>query len=1013
MNIYCLLMSRAVRQFFHALVELIVVAAALEGERLPIQVYTPADGLAQSTVHRITRDRRGFLWFGTSEGLSRYDGHDFVTYREGRQARQPRIRAISEDSDGTLWVGGDDGLCRVNPLRNAARVYECWNPTDRRVSVQVLFTEPSGEMLAGTNAGLYRVTRSAKPQFTQIELDDGENAPSVWAIVPDSKGRIWAGGTSGLHLLANDKGAVHLTVRDGLPRNEVLSLAYGPEGKLWVGTERGLCRINTAKDRPVVDGVFTEKDGLPGLTVKVIHRWQPDTIWIGTTAGIAKGILEGGEIARFRSYTEEHGLSDVDFDTMEEDLAGNLWMGSQRGGAMKLTRGGFTSYGLADGLGARYVMGMMETRDGEVCAMTRAPGRLHVNCMEGERVRSTAIPVDGSYYSSHWAGWNQVAAETAAGEWWIGSERGLLVFPPGWRDGGRPPRAVYGSKNGLLTNDIYQVFEDSKGGIWVATRYVAAGVARWDPKSKRFRQFSQEDGLPLMQNLPGVERARPNGFGEDAHGQIWIGWWKAGVLRYANGRFELFEVKDGVPRGGIRRIHTDRKGRVWIGSGAGGVGRIDNPTAKRPTFQTYSPADGLSTAEIQSITEDRQGRIYLGHGLGVDRIDPDAAGPLQVRRFTTEDGLAGGEQQTALRDRHGALWFGSVQGLSRLMPSTDRPTPAPRVYLTSVTVNGHVQPLGGAASVEARLPPLHAAGDQLQIEYAAPRFAPGDVMQYQYRLGDSEPWSAPTTQRSVLLAELPAGKQRFEVRAVNGDGVVSETNAILLFEAIPPVWRRWWFVLGCVAAMAGLGWRLHVYDVRRRLELQGVRMQIARDLHDHVGSGLSQIAILSEVAQRSEEKQQLKQIGDIAREMVDSISDIVWAINPARDNLPDLAQRMRRFAADLLTPRGIDVVFEAAGMSGEEGIDPETRRQVFLIYRECLRNVVRHSRCQSVKIRIVSENGALLVEVADDGVGFDRAVAQGGTGLASVEERARSLGGRIVWLNGTGTTVTLRVPLPV
>jgi signal transduction histidine kinase len=265
----------------------------------------------------------------------------------------------------------------------------------------------------------------------------------------------------------------------------------------------------------------------------------------------------------------------------------------------------------------------------------------------------------------------------------------------------------------------------------------------------------------------------------------------------------------------------------------------------------------------------------------------------------------------------------------------------------------------------------------------------------------------------VLYAELPAGAHRFEVRAMNSDGAMSLESASLAFHVVPPFWRRWWFLALCVAAIAAVAWALHMVDVRRRLEVQSVRMRIARDLHDQVGTGLSQIAILSEVAQRAPDKAPVSQIAEISRELVDSISDIVWAINPARDNLPDLAQRMHRFAADLLTARNVAVEFQAEGLCEPASIGPETRRQVYLIYRECLRNAARHSRCSRVKVRLARQDGALLLEVADDGIGFDRNTVTQGTGLASLEERARAVGGRIEWLNGSGTAVTLRVPLPV
>ena len=300
-------------------------------------------------------------------------------------------------------------------------------------------------------------------------------------------------------------------------------------------------------------------------------------------------------------------------------------------------------------------------------------------------------------------------------------------------------------------------------------------------------------------------------------------------------------------------------------------------------------------------------------------------------------------------------------------------------------------PIPNGATSSLELASRQGIRDQLQIEFASPSFAPGETISYRYRLSADAEWSTPTTQRSVLYADLSDGWRHFEVRAISSDGVVSPASAALRFYVIAPFWRRWWFFVLCLMAVGTAGYGLHRFQLRRRLEVEAVRMRIARDLHDQVGSGLSQIAILSEVAQRSSDPTPIAQIAEVSRELVDGVSDIVWAINPARDNLPDLAQRMRRFAADLLGARDVAVDFNALGLEQSSAIRPETRRQIYLIYRECLSNVARHSKCTRVQISLVRQSGCLLLTVMDDGVGFNPAKAVNGNGLASLRERAAPL----------------------
>jgi signal transduction histidine kinase len=256
------------------------------------------------------------------------------------------------------------------------------------------------------------------------------------------------------------------------------------------------------------------------------------------------------------------------------------------------------------------------------------------------------------------------------------------------------------------------------------------------------------------------------------------------------------------------------------------------------------------------------------------------------------------------------------------------------------------------------------------------------------------------------------------VRAVNAEGVLSLSPASFSFRIWAPIWRRWWFMT-IVAGLAGLlAFSLYRYRVGRLLQLERVRTRIATDLHDDIGSSLSQIAIMSEVVQQQVggENQRvsgpLSVIAGTSRELVDSMADIVWAINPARDHLIDLTQRMRQFAGDVLAARNIEFTFAAPGLESDIRIETDVRREVFLVFKEAINNAVRHSECSSVEIRfIVNEN--LMLNVTDNGLSFDPARAATGHGLASMKRRAASIGGTLDILvnTGGGTTITLQAPL--
>ena len=288
----------------------------------------------------------------------------------------------------------------------------------------------------------------------------------------------------------------------------------------------------------------------------------------------------------------------------------------------------------------------------------------------------------------------------------------------------------------------------------------------------------------------------------------------------------------------------------------------------------------------------------------------------------------------------------------------------------------------------------------------------------EYRLeGADTDWSRPSAERVVHYSRLAPGRYRFQVRAITSDGLAGVTPAALDFVILPPVWQRWWLRTGVVLGLTLLVFLAHRYRVARLLETERVRTRIASDLHDDIGSSLSQIAILSEVARTSAGDDArvatpLGRIATLSRESVDAMSDIVWAIDPHRDTPTHLAQRMRRLASDLLSARGIEVRFEIADASHPR-LGADVRREVFLILKEAIHNITRHAQATRVDIALAIAQRRLQLVVQDNGCGFDPARAPDGQGLRNMARRAQSLGGTLAVssADGTGARLALTVPL--
>jgi signal transduction histidine kinase len=248
---------------------------------------------------------------------------------------------------------------------------------------------------------------------------------------------------------------------------------------------------------------------------------------------------------------------------------------------------------------------------------------------------------------------------------------------------------------------------------------------------------------------------------------------------------------------------------------------------------------------------------------------------------------------------------------------------------------------------------------------------------------------------------------------------MSELPASFSFTISPPVWRRWWFLTLAMMTIALAAFMTYRYRVSRLLELERIRTRIAADLHDDIGANLTRITILSEVVDQQlerggkPERATVLSIAEISRESAASMRDIVWAINPKRDRLLDLSRRMRGFASDIFTSRNIQFQFHAPDRDRDLRLGPEVRRDVFLIFKEAVSNVVRHSSCTEAVIQLAVEGGELVLTVSDDGEGFVLGGDGEGHGLASMRRRAEGFGGKLEFgtSNGRGTRVTVRVPI--
>jgi ligand-binding sensor domain-containing protein/two-component sensor histidine kinase len=888
-------------------------------------------------------------------------------------------------------------------------------------SFSALYQDRVGHVWSGTTNGLYLIERDGEDwKLRLIDIgaptDEVRNS-HIFNFLEDRRGALWIATYSGLYRRWPDGRTERYTTRQGLPSNAVRGLLEAPDGTIWVGTFNGLCQLKSelSPDHSIVARVYTPQDGLAGYGVNWLFWSSGGHLWVCTDQGVSVAVFSPNQNrAKFRTYTYRQGLSDLFIWCMTEDQDGNLWIGSNVGGVMKLARRGFTTYQDTDGLGSNFVNSICETIDGELCVTNTSfsgPGR-YLSRFDGERFTPIRIRLP-DYVTLFGSETYQNNLQDHRGEWWIPTSQGLFQFPRVTRLeqlARTRPKAVYNTRHGLGSDDIFRLFEDRRGDIWISTPTAtppASRLTRWARATESFHHYSSADGVP---------DSTASAFCEDAAGNLWIGFQNGQLLRYTAGRFTRFTVVEGLTSQLINVLYADHAGRLWVGLAEQGLVRIDDPSAAELHFTWYTTADGLSSNHIWGLGEDQWGNLYVGALRRLDRLNPETN---QIQHYTTADGLPTNFVQIIYRDRRGALWFGTQKGVSRFVSEPDEPAPPPPTFISAVRLAGQPTPLSRLGQSAVMGLELAANQNQIQIDFLGLSFRTGEALRYQYKLdGANQDWSALTDQRTVNYPNLSPGTYRFLVRTINADGVASPTPAMVAFRVLPPIWQRWWF-LTLVAIMVGaIIYANYRYRLARLLEVERVRTRIATDLHDDIGASLSQIAILSEVVSQqvtgqTQVAEPLAQIATVSRELVDSMSDIVWAINPKRDTLRDLVHRMRRFASDVFTARDIRFQFRVPDLEPDIKMGADLRRQFFLIFKESVNNIVRHSHCAQAEIDLKMEGGWLVLTARDDGRGFDPAMTSDGHGLMSMSARAKNMGGHLELASqlGQGTTVTLRVPL--
>ncbi|MCB2379338.1 histidine kinase [Hymenobacter sp. BT635] len=988
---------------------------------LTFRTLTAAQGLSENSVYSMVQDRQGFLWFGTQDGLSRYDGVEFRVFRNDPQRAGSLssnfILSLAEDQQGRLWVGtGGGGLCRYNPVTGRFQAFEYEQNDINGLAdnfVRVVFCDQKGQIWAGTEGGLHRFV-PAKKHFQRFThpLTPKENLRrnSVRAITQTSGGQLWVGTGEGRVSWLDARTGYLAPDTRWQATSAITALQPDAAGGLWIGTETdGLWYLPAQGPAKAVGRL----PGGPGETIRALFLDRQHELWVGTNKGLVRYQPTTGTFTTYQHHSNApHSLPDNVVLSVFQDRSGLLWTG---------TEGGISSFEGRPSAFATYpepqgpVWAVCEDRAGRVWVGTESMGVVRYDAATGQRQTFRHNPADPGSLSEDFV---RALCVDKRGRLWVGTQsQGLDCLEPGATRfvHYRHDPAVKGS---LSEDFVRTVYEDPQGRLWVGTE---GGLNLFNPEANNFTAFRHEPANPhsLSNNFVRVVH-------QDRSGLIWVGTGGGGLCRYnpETGRFVAFRADDHNPRSlssnFVRSILEDHTGRLWIGTEGGGLCRLDDPS--RGQFTTFREPQGLPNDVVYGMLEDASAHLWLSTNKGLARFTP---ANNQFYTFDTRDGLpfdefnAGGYH----RGRRGRLYFGGVEGLVSFTPGAVRTnTTPPPVVLTGFRKFNQLVELDTSITVRRRVE-LAPSDYFFSLEFAALNFRLPEKNRYAYMLENFDPdWVQAGTKREATYTNLDPGTYTFRVRATNNDGIWNPRGTALTIVVQPHWYSTWWFRVLISWLLFGLLFLAYRLRVRQLLALERVRHNIARDLHDDMGSTLSSISILSQIARTHQHNQRteqatalLDQIGDSSRRMLDAMDDIVWTINPAHDSMEDVVARMRSFASDVLEARGIDFTFRVDPSVAGLRLNMRARREFFLLFKEAVNNLAKYAQCQQAAISLVYEHHRLVLTVEDDGVGFDPAApAQGGgNGLTNMRSRAAAMKGvlDIQTAPGKGTVLRLNVPL--
>lgn len=996
------------------IIVLFAATSVVPAQNTRLQRYTTLNGFADNRFTCLLQDSRGFLWSGTYDGLNRFDGKTVKIYNltGANGLTDLRITSLAEDKLGNIWIGTEYGLNKLNPFTEIITpYYEGTGPgTIPYRWCNALYADKHANLWLGTEKGI-ALYHTATNSFINYPINVFGSDPKINKFVrgfyEDRQGNFWLYTSYGIKLFnrkTKTYTSFHFPDADGnSPReNVIISLHEDHQNNLLAGTwGGGLLRFNPLLHRfekVKLNGV----EGGRLVIYSISNGGTPNDplLLTGTNDGLftLRYESDGSFTVTGNNPSPEKTSSFLPAREIHElmyDRQQNLWLAASDGLYKVSPTGNAVKWLTLSDKGSEPVFHLVpDTRQPERYFYLTTPKGWSRYDHESQTITPFALPVNEENLLKNINDW-----VADANGYWFTSMNGF-----GYYDIRKNQLLNYTKWITERSAQTVTVFlaKDKYGKIWVSMR--RSGLLVYDPATQKIITLFDQPGTPgstYSRAILDIKNA-PDGFMYfTANNRLYR-------VHPANYSYATFSPPATGMQMDTSKISPDKiiitsTGRMLV------TGRYRIYEWRNDSLVTVFPSEGLSSFSIENISEDHKQQLWVSSSKGVFITDPSFRRWKPVHSLVADDDRYSGEIYTGVPG-----WVLSA-GMNRIGILNDsllpRQTAVPEVIISRVKYGEQekylfsLQPSGIRSFYK----------DPVEIELALCNFLNEQETKLMYRLeGWDDHWKTVTALPVIRYEQLPQGKYTFKTKTVNTEGVESRETEFR-FTVVPPFYRTGWFITLCILVTGILVYAFYRYRLRKAVELEKMRTRIATDLHDDIGATLSSISMYSEVL-KNQVKEKLPQLepvltrmGENSRDMVASMSDIVWAINPGNDDGEKLLQRMESYATDMCAVKRIQLHFTADEQLKKVCLKLEHRKNIYLVFKEAVNNAVKYSEAENIWVMVKLQGKQLHLSVKDDGKGFDEQTVIKGNGLKNLQLRAGEIKGTLTIDSekGNGTQICL------